>query len=654
MILQKLTISNFGIYKGIHHIDLTVEHGKPVILFGGLNGGGKTTFLDALQLVLYGKHAKCSNRGALSYGTYLASTLNRNVAPDENAMLELSFSHTIGTEEQVYVVKRSWKVAKSVENTKDKVVVTCNGSIDVHVSQYWDEFVNEFIPLSLSDLFFFDAEKIENLADPERSADLIKTGIENLLGLDLLNQLNIDLSNIERKRKTDNLDDAVIQKVENCEVEIGENNAVLSALRKQVAELEQSISDTNIEINKSRQRVRNSGAHLIEERDAIQYELGAIRQKLKDNLAQRVKLDGGCGPLALIPELLSAAQSQAKTESEAKQARYVDSAINSYESKIKETLGKHSLPSEATKALNKLLESMRQERFYLSGTKIYIDVHEGVFEGLDNKIEEDKKLRANLCKERDVLLEQQALFEKKEESIPNYETVKHLLSELANLEAEFSNQTVIYNQINDKLAQVLAKREVLNQRYTHLLTQQNKDTFEQKRALQVASHIAKLKDTMHSFAKSLIKENIQLLENKISQKFISVSRKDNLISGVKICPETFSLLLLSPSSTSITPSRLSAGERQLLAIAILWGLAEASGKELPTVIDTPLSRLDGIHRKRLVESYFPHAAQQVLLLSTDEEITGEYYEKLKPAINREYHISFNESMGTSTITEGYF
>ena len=70
MIFKEFTIENFGIYQGEHVIDLRVQDGKPVVLFGALNGGGKTTFLDALQLVLYGKHAKCSNRAGIAYGTF--------------------------------------------------------------------------------------------------------------------------------------------------------------------------------------------------------------------------------------------------------------------------------------------------------------------------------------------------------------------------------------------------------------------------------------------------------------------------------------------------------------------------------------------------------------------------------------------------------
>lgn len=73
MIFNKLEIKNFGIYQGEHSINLEVEHNKPIILIGALNGGGKTTFLDAIQLALYGKHARCSNRAGTAYGTFLTS-----------------------------------------------------------------------------------------------------------------------------------------------------------------------------------------------------------------------------------------------------------------------------------------------------------------------------------------------------------------------------------------------------------------------------------------------------------------------------------------------------------------------------------------------------------------------------------------------------
>lgn len=654
MQLKSLTIKNFGIYKGLHTVDLTVSEQKPIILFGGLNGGGKTTFLDALQLVLYGKHARCSNRGNQAYGTYLASTKNRFSEPSDDVSLTLEFSHRTDTNEQAYTVQRSWFIAKQPENTRDKLKVLCDGEVDDFISSNWDDFVNEFIPQSLSDLFFFDGEKIENLANPERSSELIQTGLENLLGLDLLTQLHSDLSVIENERKKTNIDEKLIKKVSDCESEIGEHDIVLRSLRNEVANLEQEISDLNIQINKARQNVRKSGAHLIEDRDALKFELGAIDRQLKDNLQQRVKLDAGAGPLGLISGLISETQEQIKLESDAKQAKALDGSIAEYEAQILGILSEGKVDKATYKAINKLVDDNQNKRQRYANTESYIDLPLSIFTGLHERIANEQAERKKLLKQRGDLLEKQALLVKQEEAIPDYNDVKAILNELATLEAEFKNKYTLLEQNNRLLEQALAKREVLNTRYTNLLTQQNRDTFEQKRALQVCDHVDRLKDTMQSFAKTMIKENIELIEQKIAEKFIGLTRKDNLISSVSVNTETFALTLMSKEGDVLAPSRLSAGERQLLAIAILSALAEASGKELPTVIDTPLGRLDGRHRSKLIDNYFPKAASQVLLLSTDEEITGKYYTALKPFINREYHIAFDEQGKTSTISEGYF
>ena len=104
----------------------------------------------------------------------------------------------------------------------------------------------------------------------------------------------------------------------------------------------------------------------------------------------------------------------------------------------------------------------------------------------------------------------------------------------------------------------------------------------------------------------------------------------------------------------LTAERLSAGERQLLAIALLWGLAKASGRLLPTAIDTPLGRLDAGHRMHLVERYLPFASHQVLLFSTDEEIAGDYLDRLKPWIGKSYYLNYDDSTGTTRIVPGYF
>lgn len=652
MIFNQLQILNFGIYQGEHSINLEVEHDKPVILLGALNGGGKTTFLDAIQLALYGKHARCSNRAGTVYGAFLASCKNRFSAPEAEVKLTLTFTHQVENRINRYDIVRSWKV-KGVE-TKDKIKVYVDNQLDEHLSQYWDEFVNEFIPLSLSDLFFFDGEKIENLAHPQRSSELIKTGIESLLGLDLLSQLQIDLAQVDKKRRASNVDQSVIARVEACEDEMGLCNIVVSDLKKEIAEIEHDIKSTNIAINKSRQAVHNAGAHLLEKRDEIKFELGSIESKLKVNKSEKIKLAAGVGPLGLVKDLINSTKKQINLETKAIQSKILDEAIDNYNEQLINELRRNSVAEQTISCVSQVMAEQAVIRKEYSDVECFLKTEISIFNGLEERITREEKKRQQLEAEEIQLLEQQALLQKQLDTIPNYESVKHLIIELAGFELTLKNLNTQFKNKQKLLEQAIAKSNVLSQRYTNLLAQQSKDTFEQKRSIEVSRHIKNLKSTLQGFAELLISENIERLQTLVKQKFDALGRKSQLISGLEICPVTFSITLYDAAGNNLESAKLSAGERQLLAIAVLWGLAEASGKELPTVIDTPLSRLDGRHRSKLINNYFPKAGPQVILLSTDEEIIADYYQQIKPYVSREYYISYNEKNRTSSFEEGYF
>lgn len=118
-----------------------------------------------------------------------------------------------------------------------------------------------------------------------------------------------------------------------------------------------------------------------------------------------------------------------------------------------------------------------------------------------------------------------------------------------------------------------------------------------------------------------------------------------------------------PNSTSayrtgqlVPKHRLSAGEKQLLAIAFLWGLASLSTRQLPIAIDTPLSRLDSTHRQNLLESYFPNASHQMILLSTDTEIGQPEVKQLreKGAVAHEYLLEYAPAQQQTKVKSGYF
>ena len=106
--------------------------------------------------------------------------------------------------------------------------------------------------------------------------------------------------------------------------------------------------------------------------------------------------------------------------------------------------------------------------------------------------------------------------------------------------------------------------------------------------------------------------------------------------------------------SSMASISLSAGEKQLMVISLLWALAICSKKKLPVIIDTPLSRLDSAHRVSLIQTYFPQASEQTIILSTDSEIDHTYYNMMKESVGDEFTLSYSEETKSTSIEKGYF
>ena len=102
MILNQLTINNFRVFDGQHTFDLSprVKYGKkrPIILFGGLNGAGKTSILTAVRLALYGKQSLGLTISNKEYEEFLRRSIHRSRERDiqpSSASISLSFDYAV-------------------------------------------------------------------------------------------------------------------------------------------------------------------------------------------------------------------------------------------------------------------------------------------------------------------------------------------------------------------------------------------------------------------------------------------------------------------------------------------------------------------------------------------------------------------------------
>jgi DNA sulfur modification protein DndD len=659
VLIEELVLHNFGIYKGRQSVNLApIKKDAPIILIGGLNGGGKTTFLDALQLALYGKRARFSNRGNAAYDKYLAKSINSKVSPEEGAAVELQFRHHSDGKEKVYRIHRSWRVG-SGGNTTERVEVTVNGSLDRVITDGWDEVVEEFLPVGISHLFFFDGEKIEAFANLENSRQLLEKAIHSLLGLDIVDRLNTDLSVFESKQKIKLKSDKERKQLEKLEAEIEAVEKNRLEYISQKAHQQTIIDSLEKKLRLLTETYKTEGGEIYESRERIEQEKQDLENRLEEVEEKLLDIAAGVAPLFLVRNLLSEIHAQSKTESLARQNAVLAGVLDERDESTLETLRNNDFNFETIAFLKSLLAEDRQERLESSKIESYLDLTEnGSFQiqtlVQGNLFDETKAQLTEYLEQAENLRVKIDDGARKLKSVPDAERIALLQAEIDQLKTQIEQEKVKLAALELEAARLANEKEIKQALWRREVGETLEAGQENEDVRRILNHSDKVRGVIEKFRQKIIEKKVGQIQDLILDSYQKLLRKKSLVTNLLINVKDFSLELGGADDQVISPERLSAGERQLLAVSMLWGLARASGRPLPAIIDTPLGRLDSEHRLNLVEKYFPNASHQVFLLSTDEEIDQKLFDQMKDAISRTYTLDYDDKERATTIREGYF
>ncbi|MEH0198721.1 DNA sulfur modification protein DndD [Caulobacter sp. CCNWLY153] len=653
MIFDELTLHDFGVYGGRQTLALTpVSKDKPITLFGGLNGGGKTTLLDALQLCLYGPASRLSNREGIAYDDYLRRSIHRQPGLQE-AGIELSFRHTTDGAENAFRIHRSWSAKTNVKETFE---VLRNGEFDRLATDHWAEQVEEFIPAHISHLFLFDGEKVESYAALDGAPALIATAVQSLLGLDIVERLVADLGILERRKRTESKPSSEPTEEDALSAKLTALDAERLAEKSAQANHGNALDRARKQLKAVEDRFKREGGDLFEARAQLEADLrsthGALiaaRKELKD-------LAAGAAPLLLVAPLLKAADTRAQREERARNGTKLAKAIEEEHSAILSLSALKDAPEPLRQALARQLGERRVAQGGDNGVKPILKLDEVGALDLATVARDLPAIRGDVRSR--LIAERKALIAYEQarralDAAPSYDAIATVI---ADRETARQNLAVLEKE-HEVRAETIARLErdfaTLRDRLVRISEAEARQTFAQEDVQRVLQHSSRVRTTLSRFSQAVVAKHVHRIEELVFDSFQQLIRKRELVAALKIDPQTYALELHSSDGSVLTPDRLSAGERQLLAVALLWGLARASGRPLPMVIDTPLGRLDSQHRAHLVERYFPRASHQVILLSTDEEIYGDYYDALSASVGRTYHLAYDEVQRRTIVHEGY-
>ena len=130
-------------------------------------------------------------------------------------------------------------------------------------------------------------------------------------------------------------------------------------------------------------------------------------------------------------------------------------------------------------------------------------------------------------------------------------------------------------------------------------------------------------------------------------KFIEDVKVTILASG-----QGMKITLFDQDDNEIRKESLSSGEKQIYISCLIKAILKESVKNLPIFIDTPLGRLDEEHRDSITKKYYPALSEQVVLFSTNSEITPKRFKEISGNISKSY-LLFNDGVNTN-LKNGYF
>lgn len=647
MLLKELTLTNVGPYRDTQTLKFSTAEEKPITLIGGQNGMGKTTLINALALVLYGSQSK----RLIQFGNYKQYLRNLIHNGKDHAAVTLRFSRQEQGRQIEYTIVRSWS-----DLGNELFQCYMNGERDHSLTENsnWLKTVSGFIPLSIAGLAIFDGEKIEALADTDRANEILKTTIEGLLGLDLLTQLQQDLKELERQVIYSSVTDVERERIDQAQSELKRTENSVSMLTETLDTISVQIEKKQQELETINDEFERIGGSLFIDRYNIKDELQRAEEAKEKSLKELSTLASGEAPLLQLPKLLKEIVAAGEMSAALDEAELLSTRFKERDEAIV-TEAALFLEQQQLSQLDALLTNSREQ------SRINRDIPFHVRPDIQTKAQRlndeiKTQITESVRHHLDVIranTETAEIAGKKLKDLPEESEAAEAQRKV--IEAELLLEQLINDQ--DTHAEHLRKAQSQNTRAERevekLLVHIVKEAEAGERAKRIQRESKLAVEKIKQFRNHKATANARRIAGHIEKAAKTLFRKNDLITSIDLDPTAFSMTVKDKNGETLNPDMLSAGERQLLATSILWGLSQATDKTLPTIIDTPLGRLDSSHRSNLVEQYFPSASRQVILLSTDEEIVGDHLRKLKAMIGEQYYLDGHGETNVTLLKEGY-
>lgn len=709
MQITKLELDNFSSYEGINKFDFTVKKNKPIVLIGGQNGAGKTSIFSAIKIALYGPLAFGYTGNNAFYSKKIKSFINDKAFQAQSFSSGVSIEIKLKKEREIkyYTIQRKWQIIDS-KIEEEYNVFDGKGILENSEKILFESYILNIIPIDLFEFFLFDGEEVGNIFSSDGYNKYVKNAMLTMCGIDDFEILqhfckNYNGKNDSDEEKTLNEEyNLLLNQIRDVEKRINDCEYTIAQNEQKTEELHTLIEQCEAEF------VRSGG---IPQEEAKKLEEEVLKlDKKRETLAREIKaFFEELMPFFIMKGMVEPLKQQIKFEEKASIHEYVLNMLSReyLDSIISDKVEDHNLvASDIYDAIIKKFEvsngAFNEMIFDLSKAEMG-----KVLNLADTVASFDIKSFIKKIKERDTIVKKITAKRQKLKNALSEDDAKRYTDEIVNSKHRIEIIEIEMQQKHSELEELHTSHAAMNASLASLK--------EKIRANTQDKHVLDLSSNISIMMERLINSGMINIRKQLSEKIIDnlhqIYRKDNLISIISISEnfkfdlyqkQMFTMMDLRSlianvgikefyniiGEKSITRlcdyfsiekngdietainfcnddneielykkidlNMLSKGERQIFILSLYWAIIQISGKQIPFIIDTPYARIDANHREEISSKFFPKISSQVVILSTDEEITKEYYSIIKPYIAKEYLLTNNQSENKTTVTEGYF
>lgn|GEM_PF-1817302 len=661
MIIRSFCVENFGCYRDRVCIQFVPpQNGRNLYLIGGMNGHGKTTLSNALQVCLFGIQGQ--PRLIADY----VNRVNRREGKND-VFLKLEFEE----DDETYVVQRRYYTRGWAQGTWDvQVRVEANGHC--YEGDDAENVIHQIFPPDIADFFLFDGEEIKNLADKteEDTAHQIGESLEAILGLRILGMLQQDLEKVQNDyaREGSSESYALLRSLEkqcsDLEDEAESHRDRMESIRTELQRVNRDIEKRTQELNKVRDAYE-CYTDLKGKLQQLQSQLEQTLSRLRMNMSERL-------PFALVAtyleQFLIASEQSARFRLQQQAHRVIQQRLSELMKRLREnaecicgrSLSSNSLNQVEQFLLTHLLEQSTSGEDSASQPAAVGTLP--VLRETEVAVLHDHLKQAVMCedvvklaRELSRLYDEAKAVKEQLESLGDLGDQSKTLAELEQIVRELSERKGALETEFRTLKQRVDKEIPTQLERARSQMQRIRDEVIRSDKARKAERLAgRTRELLEELLQAVRSQKIAMLEKHVTETFRRLWTKGELLDRIEIIPETFAVSVVQRDGAKLDKQALSAGEKELFALSLLAGLSKCASSTLPVLIDTPLGRLDSEHRERIVRYYYPYLAPQVILLSTDTEVTQDLYQVLLPHVCQAFTLEYDLAKESTSIRKGFF